>query len=284
MNRSIDFANAVVWITGASSGIGAALALQLAASGSSLVLSARDASALGKVRDDCTNRGADPERIMVLPLDVLDFDAMSEKATAVLEHFGRIDLLLNNAGVSQRSSCIDTDFDVYRRMLDINVLGPIALTKAVLPIMLQQGHGTLAVTSSVAGKVGAPLRTGYCAAKHAVMGFFDALRTEIGPAGLQVVTITPGFIRTNVAKNALNAQGQATGASDDDIEGGMSAEDCAAVIIDGFANGTPEIAVGEGPEMALLRLKQEDPEAAFRMLEKMAVESGAVAAPRQSRR
>ncbi|MEQ8516429.1 MAG: SDR family oxidoreductase [Chromatocurvus sp.] len=277
MNQPIDLSNAVIWITGASAGIGAALAIQLAARGSSLVLSARDVSALEHVRDDCTGKGADPGQIMVLPLDVLDFDAMTGKTAAVVERFGRIDLLLNNAGVSQRSACVDTDFDVYRKMLNINVLGPIALTKAVLPVMLRQGHGTLAVTASVAGKVGAPLRTGYCAAKHAVMGFFDALRTEVGPAGLQVVTITPGFIRTDVAKNALNAQGQATGKSDDDIEGGMSAEDCAAAIIGGFAAGTPEIAVGEGPEMALLRLKRDDPEAAFRMLEEMAVKSGAVA-------
>jgi len=122
MNRSIDFANAIVWITGASSGIGAALAIQLAARGSSLVLSARDVAALEKVRDDCMKNGADPEKIMLLPLDVLDFDAMSEKTTAVLDRFGGIDLLLNNAGVSQRSPCIDTDFDVYRSMLDINVL------------------------------------------------------------------------------------------------------------------------------------------------------------------
>lgn len=279
MNRPFDFDNAVVWITGASSGIGAALAVQLAARGSSLVLSARDVSALERVRDQCAENGADPGRMLVLPLDVLEFDAMAARAAAVVERFGRIDLLLNNAGVSQRSACVDTDFDVYRKMLDINVLGPIALTRAVLPVMLEQGHGTLAVTSSVAGKVGAPLRTGYCAAKHAVMGFFDALRTEIGPAGLQVTTITPGFIRTNVARNALDAGGQATGMSDDDIEGGMSAADCAAAIIDGFVAGTPEIAVGEGPEMALLRLKREDPETAFQMLEEMAVKSGAVAVP-----
>lgn len=283
MNQAIDFSNAVVWITGASSGIGAALATQLAGRGCSLVLSSRDSAALSRVRDTCIERGAASDRIMILPLDVLDFDAMAEKAAAVVERFGRIDLLLNNAGVSQRSACVDTDFEVYRQMLDINVLGPIALTKAVLPIMLRQGHGTLAVTASVAGKVGAPLRTGYCAAKHAVMGFFDALRTEIGPAGLQVVTITPGFIRTNVAKNALNARGQATGTSDDDIEGGMSADDCAAAIIEGFAAGTAEIAVGEGPEMALLQLKREDPEATFRMLEEMAVKSGAVPAPKQAR-
>lgn len=279
MNKPIDFGRTVVWITGASSGIGAALAAQLAQRGSALVLPARDTRALEKVRDECIGNGAKPENIMVLPLDVLDFDAMGDKTAEVVKRFGRIDLLLNNAGVSQRSACVDTDFSVYRQMLDINVLGPIALSKAVLPVMLNQGSGTIAVTSSVAGKVGAPLRTGYCAAKHAVMGFFDALRTEIGAAGLQVTTITPGFIRTNVARNALNAQGQAAGISDDDIDGGMSAGDCAQAIIEGFIAGTPEIAVGQGPEMALLDLKRKDPEAAFNLLEEMAVKSGAVAVP-----
>lgn len=279
MNEPIDFSTCVAWITGASSGIGAALAAQLAQRGSSLVLSARNTGALEKVREECLHNGATHDTVRVLPLDVLDMDAMTDRTAEVVAHFGRIDLLLNNAGVSQRSTCVDTDLDVYRQMLDINVLGPIALSKAVLPVMLKQGGGTIAVTSSVAGKVGAPLRTGYCAAKHAVMGFFDALRTEIGPLGLQVTTITPGFIRTNVARNALNAQGQAAGMSDDDIEGGMSADECAAAIIEGFAAGLPEIAVGKGPEMALLDLKRKDPEAAFRMLEEMAVNSGAIAVP-----
>lgn len=277
MNKPVDFSNSVVWITGASSGIGEALAVQLAQRGTSLVLSARNTSALEQVRKDCVENGAEAAKIMVLPLDVLDFDAMNDKTAEVLARFGRIDLLLNNAGVSQRSICVDTDFSVYRQMLDINVLGPIALSKAVLPVMLDQGSGTIAVTSSVAGKVGAPLRTGYCAAKHAVMGFFDALRTEIGPIGLQVTTITPGFIRTNVARNALNAQGTAASLSDDDIDGGMSVSDCADAIIAGFIAGTPEIAVGNGPEMALLDLKRKDPEATFDLLEQMAVQSGAVA-------
>lgn len=121
----------------------------------------------------------------------------------------------------------------------------------------------------VAGKVGAPLRTGYCAAKHAVMGFFDALHTEVAADGVQVTTIVPGFIRTNVSKNALTAEGKATGEMNDNIDGGMEVGACAAAIIDGFAAGNPEIAVGEGPEMQLLQLKRDDPIATFQMLEAM---------------
>jgi short-subunit dehydrogenase len=210
--------------------------------------------------------------VLVLPLDIVDYAAMEPAARQVLAQYSQIDLLLNNAGVSQRSFCVDTDFSVYRQMLEINVLGQIALTQAVLPAMLARGEGHLAVTSSVAGKVGAPLRTGYCAAKHAVMGFFDALRTEVAADGLQVTTITPGFIRTNVSKNALGADGTPTGTTDDDIAGGMDVGECADVIIAGFESGEPEIAVGSGPEMGLLQLKRDDPTAAFRALEQMATQ------------
>jgi short-subunit dehydrogenase len=270
MNQPVDFSQAVVWITGASSGIGEALALALAGRGSSLVLSARNEAALMQVRETCLERAATPEQVLVLPLDVADLDSMDDATARVLDHFGRIDLLINNAGMSQRSACIDTDMAVYEQMLRVNVLGQIALTKSVLPVMLRQGSGTLAVTASIAGKVGAPMRTGYCAAKHAVMGFFDALRTEVAASGLQVTTITPGFIRTRVAHNALDGKGRPVGQSDADIEGGMPVDASAAAIIEGFEAGTPEIAVGDGPEMALLELKRSDPIAAFRLLEEMA--------------
>ncbi len=268
MYPGIDFAGKVVWITGASSGIGEAVAMLLAQRGARLVLSARRADVLERVASACSEAGA--EACLCVPMDVVDYDAMPAAVDKVLKEFGAIDLLINNAGVSQRSLCKNTSFDVYRQMMDINVLGQIALTQAVLPSMLERGSGHLAVTSSVAGKVGAPLRTGYCAAKHAVMGFFDALRTEVAGEGLQVTTITPGFIQTDVARNALSADGSPMGASDDDIEGGMDVMECAQVIVDGFETGVPEIAVGSGAEMGLLQLKREDPVGAFRALEQMA--------------
>jgi short-subunit dehydrogenase len=268
MYQGFDFSNAVVWITGASSGIGEALAKQMAAKGARLVLSARSEGELARVAEACTAAGAGDT--LVLPLDVTAYDAMPDAVARVLGHFGTVDLLINNAGVSQRSFCVDTDFDVYRQMMEINVLGQIALTQAVLPAMRERGHGHIAVTASVAGKLGAPLRTGYCAAKHAVMGFFDALRCEVAADGIQVTTITPGFIRTAVAKNALGADGKPTGASDESIEGGMDVGDCAAAIIAGFETGNPEIAVGSGAEMGLLDLKRRDPVAVFRTAEQMA--------------
>jgi len=268
MYPGIQFDGKVVWITGASSGIGEALAVRMAARGSLLVLSARNEGDLQRVATLCREAGASD--VLVLPLDVSQHHSMEPAAQQVLAQFGKIDVLLNNAGVSQRSFCVDTDFDVYRQMMDINVLGQIALTQAVLPAMLARGEGHISVTASVAGKIGAPLRTGYCAAKHAVMGFFDALRTEVTADGLQVTTITPGFIQTNVSKNALAGDGTPTGTTDDDIAGGMRVDDCADVIMQGFENGDPEIAVGSGPEMGLLQLKREDPIAAFQALAQMA--------------
>jgi short-subunit dehydrogenase len=268
MYAGIDFSDKVVWITGASSGIGEALAERMAARGSRLVLSARNEAELQRVASQCRDNGATD--VLVLPLDITDYSEMEPATRQVLAQYGQIDLLLNNAGVSQRSFCVDTDFSVYRQMMEINVLGQIALTQAVLPAMITRGQGHLAVTASVAGKVGAPLRTGYCAAKHAVMGFFDALRTEVAADGLQVTTITPGFIRTNVSSNALGADGKPTGTTDDDIAGGMDVGECADVILAGFESGEPEIAVGSGPEMGLLQLKRENPVAAFQALEAMA--------------
>jgi NADP-dependent 3-hydroxy acid dehydrogenase YdfG len=265
-----SFQDKVIWITGASSGIGEALAHRFAATGARVVLSARREKELRRVQEDCVNGGAAREHLLVLPLDVVDHEAMPGAVATVLDAFSRIDMLINNAGVSQRSFCLETDLQVYRDLFEIDVLGQIALTKQVLPVMVEQGGGRMVVTASVAGKVGVPLRTGYCAAKHAVMGFFDALRTEVAHLGIAVSTVVPGFIRTNVSSNALRGDGAATGQTDDDIAGGMEVSRCAEVIVDGLARGMDEIEVGEGDEMALLALKRSKPEDAFRLLEALA--------------
>lgn len=267
------FKNHVVWITGASSGIGEALALQFADEGARLVLSARRKPQLERVRQLCLQRGITADRAQVLPLDVTDHDALPGAVQKVLGTFGSIDMLINNAGISQRSRCIDTSMEVYRRLMEIDVLGQIALTKEVLPVMYRQGSGHIVITSSVAGKIGAPYRTGYCAAKHAVMGFFDALRAEVAQAGIRVTTITPGFVRTDISVHALQGDGSEFGKVDADIAGGMDVTRCAEVIMEGFRKGTPEIAVGEGIEMKALWLKRFFPSKVFRLAEKMASDS-----------
>jgi NADP-dependent 3-hydroxy acid dehydrogenase YdfG len=264
------FKDQVVWITGASSGIGEALAMQFAAAGAKLVLSARRDEELRRVKQNCVDKGAVPEHQFVQPLDVTDHASMPAAVDAVMGQFGRIDMLINNAGISQRSLCVDTEMDVYRQLLEVDVLGQIALTKQVLPLMYRQRSGHLAVTSSVAGKIGAPYRTGYCAAKHAVMGFFDALRAEVAHQGIRVTTITPGFIRTNISLHALQGDGSEFGEVDAEIAGGMDVTRCAEVIMEGFNKGKPEIAVGEGLEMKALWLKRLFPGKVFEMAAKMA--------------
>ena len=267
------FTNQVVWITGASSGIGEALALQFAAVGAKVVLSARRQEELERVRDRVLQAGLQPGDVLVLPLDVTEFGSMPGALSTVLETFGRVDMLINNAGLSQRALCVDTDLEVYRRLLEVDVLGQIALTRCVLPVMQEQGAGHIAVTSSVAGKVGAPYRTGYCAAKHAVMGFFDALRAEVAQHGIRVTTITPGFIRTNISVNALSGDGSTFGTVDADIAGGMDVTRCAEVIMKGFRKGKPEIAVGQGMEMKALWIKRFFPRLVFKIAERMAREN-----------
>jgi dehydrogenase/reductase SDR family member 7 len=265
-----SFAQQVVWITGASSGIGEALVRAFAAAGATVVLSARNVPELRRVRNECIAAGADEDALLLLPLDVLDYDALPKAVRAVQDAYGRIDMLINNAGTSQRSFCLETELQVYRTLFELNVIAQIALTKAVLPLMVAQGSGHVLVTASVAGKVGVPLRTGYCAAKHAVMGFFDALRTEVAHSGIRVTTIVPGFIRTNIGANALTGTGEPTGVQDADIESGMDVTVCAERILQGIADGVEEIAVGEGPEMELLELKRQDPTSTFRFMEAMA--------------
>jgi len=254
-----------IWITGASAGIGEALAVRFAQEGARLVLSARRESELERVAARCREKGLGADQVLVLPLDVTAWEALPGAVQTVLDRFGHIDLLINNAGVSQRSLCLDTDMTVYRQLMEVDVMGQIALTKAVLPHMLERGAGHIAVTASVAGKVGAPLRTGYCAAKHAVMGFFDALRAEVEDQGVHVSTIVPGFIRTDISRNALAGDGQAFGQEDDDIAGGMAVNDCAEVVVKGLNAKKREIPVGKGKEMAALWLKRVAPEALFRL-------------------
>ncbi|TPE62178.1 SDR family NAD(P)-dependent oxidoreductase [Sandaracinobacter neustonicus] len=248
-----------IWITGASSGIGAGLARAFGVAGATVILSGRNREALAAVAADVPNN-------VILPFEATDHDLLP----AVVDHAGPVDMLINNAGISQRSLAEDTEFDVYRTIMEVDFFAPVHLTKLVLPQMLARGSGHVAAVASVAGKVGSPQRTGYCAAKHAVMGFFDALRTEVSGRGVKVTTIVPGFVRTEIGARALTADGTAKGAGEDDVDAGISADEAAAIILNGFASGLREIPVGGGgPEMALLELKRQNPDALFDLMAQM---------------
>ncbi|MFN3586221.1 MAG: SDR family NAD(P)-dependent oxidoreductase, partial [Moraxellaceae bacterium] len=177
----------VVWITGASSGIGEALAREFAAAGARLVLSARRETELERVRASC----ARPEAHIVLPLDMTESAVLPVHVNTVLERCGHIDVLVNNAGISQRSLVKDTTLDVDRRIMEVDFFGPVALMKAVLPHMLARRSGQLVAVSSVVGLVATPWRSAYAAAKHAIVGFCDALRAEVHDDGVQVAVLFP---------------------------------------------------------------------------------------------
>ena len=255
------FAGKTVWVTGASSGIGEALARGLAGQGAAVVLSGRRAEALASVADEIGGAA------LVLPFEATDYEALPQIVAEALAWRGGVDLLINNAGVSQRSLAVDTDFSVYRQLMEIDFLAPLRLTQLVLPHMIARRSGRIAVVSSVAGKLGVPLRTGYCAAKHACVGYFEALRAEVETAyGVGVTVILPGSVKTSIAVNALNERGESRGRSDSNIDNGIPVEKAAGLILDGLAAGAREIVVAEGRELAALQMRATNPEVVFAAL------------------
>ena len=193
-------------------------------------------------------------RVAVLPLDLTAFDA--EQATRDAEaFFGPVDVLVNNAGISQRGLVIDTSMDVYRRIMELDFFSCVALTKAVLPGMLARKSGHLVVISSVVAYLGTPLRSGYCAAKHAVNGFFDATRSEVWRDDVRVTVVCPGFIRTQVSINAITGTGGLHGKMDPATDRGMAPDDCARQAWAAVENDRDEVFVG-AKEAMLVRLQR----------------------------
>ncbi len=243
----------VVWITGASSGIGAALARQYGALGYRLILSGRREAAL-----QATAQALPAERVLILPFEATDYPALPDIVARALAWAGQLDMLINNAGISQRSLAVDTDFQVYRDLMEVDFFGPLRLTQLVLPHFIAASHGAIVQIASVAGKIGAPLRTGYCAVKHALVGYSDALRAEVAQFGITVHVVTPGFISTPIAEHALTGDGSAFGRRNtpDPTLLGMNVDKAAGVIVAGVRAGKAEIPVGEGKEMQALWLKR----------------------------
>lgn len=238
----------VVWITGASSGIGAALAEAFAARGAALILSARRHTELQTVRLRCKRS----ERHRVVPLDLADAASIPNVANKVLAECGRVDVLVNNGGVTQRSLAKDTRMEVDRRIMEVNYFGAVGLTKAVLPSMLGRRCGDIVVISSLVGHFSTPLRSAYAASKHALHGFFDALRAEVYAEGLHVMLVCPGFIRTDISLHALTADGSPQNSMDAGQAGGLSPEECATRILAGLDRRMDEIAVGGREKRYLL--------------------------------
>jgi short-subunit dehydrogenase len=212
--------NKIVWITGASSGIGKSLAIALSKLDCKLVISARRTKELEKVKALCKN----PDVVHVLTLDLGAIDTFKTIVKEAVSVFGSIDILVNNGGISQRSPIIETSIEVDRKLMEIDYLGTVALSKVLLPHFVDQQSGHFVVVSSVMGKFSSHYRSAYCGAKHALHGFFDALRLEHDKDGIKVTMICPGFVNTNVARNALIGDGRKQGHQDDMTEKGLDVE------------------------------------------------------------
>jgi len=252
----VHYQNKICWITGASSGIGEAIAYELAGQGAHLILSARGKEKLSSVAEKCIEKGA--KEAFVLPLDLGSSESIVAAYKSFEEKYNQLDLLINNGGISQRAFSSETDIDVERNIMEVNYFGTIHLTKLVLPILMLQKSGQLAVTSSIAGKFGFPLRTSYSASKHAVQGYFESLRTELLPFNIDVNIIIPGRIRTEISKHALDGKGQATEKMDKGLDQGISPESAAQKIVKDLAKGKKEILVG-GKELLLVYIRRYTP-------------------------
>lgn len=241
----MDFSNKLVWITGASSGIGEALALALSRKGARLVLSARRAEQLEQVRARCQQ----PDRHTVVTLDMTD-GASLEAALAAVRHIGPVDALINNAGISQRAMALDTSIDVVRNLMEVNFFAQIALTQGVLPGMVARRSGLIANLASVAGKIGNPKRSAYCASKHALVGYMDALRAELKETGIAVCTFCPGFVQTNISVNAVTADGSQLNRMEPNIANGIPVDKFADMMVAAMEAERAETVITGGGKVA----------------------------------
>lgn len=236
----MQFKGKTIWITGASSGIGEALAYALSKEGARLVLSARREEVLIEVRGRCER----PESHLIKAMDLSDSNQIQRVAEELLGQGEAIDIIINNGGISQRSLVKDTSLDVDRRIMEVNFFGAVALTKALLPHMLERKKGHIVVMSSVLGKFSTQYRSAYAASKHAIHGYFNSLRSETWQDNLKVTIVCPGYVQTNVSVNSLTGDGSLYGQVDDGIAHGVPAEKAAQIILQGIAAGKDEILFG----------------------------------------
>lgn len=235
------FEDKIVWITGGSSGIGETLAKRLAKAGSRLILSARRISELERVRLEC---GKVKHEIRLLPFDLAEPEACEQATDEVIKMFGSVDFLFNNGGISQRTNVLDTSLDMDRKIMEVNYFSGIILTKKLLPEMLKKGSGHIIPISSISGLFGFPLRTAYCASKHAVNGFYEAVWTELQDKGIRTTIILPGRVRTNISFHALDKGGKPHGVMDKAQQEGLSPEKCVDAIIRGVKKNKRTVLIG----------------------------------------
>jgi short-subunit dehydrogenase len=263
-----SFNNKVVWITGASSGIGEALACAFAAQGAQLILSSRRKEELERVK---ALSGLADQDCLILPLDLSDTLEMGHLTGQVIARFGKIDILVNNGGISQRSYAENTPLEIDRKIMEINYFAAVALTKSVLPFMIKNKSGHIVVMSSISGKFGFFLRSAYSASKHALHGFFESLRLEVNPYNISISLICPGKIKTAIAINAINEKGERNNRDDESSFTGMSASDCAKQILRAIQKKKVETFIG-GKELKAIRIKRLFPDLFFKLILRQKIE------------
>ena len=242
-----------IWITGASSGIGEACAYRYAEGKNHLILTSSSRERLEPVAAKCREKGA--KDVLVLPTDLNDLDGIALLARTAWDAFGGIDVLFCNAGISQRTSVEDTSMDMVRQIMEINYFAPVALTKVILPLMVAAGGGHIAVTTSIAGVFGFPLRCAYSSSKHALYGFFETLQAEYYDKNIRVTIVCPGRVRTNISVNALDKGGEKHGTMDPGQDKGLPADKAAKKIVRAINNGQREVLIGRG-ELVMVYIKR----------------------------
>ena len=256
-----DVKDKTVWITGASSGIGAALAKTFSLAGANIILSGRRVDALEQVAKNLKTK------TKIIPFEVTDYESLAEHVDTAWNWNGRVDILINNAGITQRSLALHTQPQVYTDLINIDLIAPIWLTQLQLPKMVQAGGAHIVAISSVAGRIGAPLRTAYSAAKHGLIGYMDALRAETEVThNIRVTNVLPGSVATNISRNAMTKDGSKRRKSDENIDNGDDPMDCAAAILEAVKNNTRELLYAGDFEKSFAEMRHSDSEKLFDMI------------------
>jgi short-subunit dehydrogenase len=257
-----NLSDKVVWITGASSGIGEALAMAFSKEGAILILSSRRKEELERVKTLCR---LDDKKCLVLPFDLGDTSEINKLTERVIGQFGNVDILVNSGGISQRSLVQNTSIAIDRKIMEVNFFGAVAVTKSILPYMLQQKNGHIVVVSSIAGKFGFFLRSGYSASKHALHGFFESLRAEVFRDNIKISIICPGKIKTNISLNAINEKGEKNNKPDTYTRKELTADECALQIMDAIKKDRVETFIG-GKELKAIWIKRFFPKLFFSLI------------------
>lgn len=261
----MEFKNKIIWITGASSGIGEACAYLFAEQNANLILTALEGDGLERVKKACLEKGGKCE---ILPYDLSNIDGIENLVEKALSFFGVIDILYNNAGISQRGLAGDTLFAVDKKIMDVNFFAPVLITKLLLPKMIENGGATIAVTTSISGRFGFPLRSAYSSSKHALYGFFETLHAEYYDKNIRVVLVCPGRVKTNISFYALEQDGKQHAKLDAGQAGGITTEKAAKKIVKAIKKQKQEVLVG-GKELLMVHIKRFFPNLSRKLVRKI---------------